>query len=62
MWYITIKNRENGMILEQNIPVDVINKGNRFLDCQKTTTHDWFCVDMFSNVVLISNEMMGWVK
>ena len=58
MWYITIKDRETGVILKQNVPVDKINRGNRFLDCRDAITQEWFCVDTIFSTVLLSNEMI----
>ena len=58
IWYITIKDRKRGTIVKQNVPVDVVNKGTRFLDCHNAITNEWFCVDTFSSTFLISNEMV----
>lgn len=63
IWYITIKDRESGIIVKQNVAVDVVNKGNRFLDCHNAITNEWFCVDTFFSTFLISNEIVkGEIK
>lgn len=58
MWYITIKDRQTGVIMKQNIAVDIIHWGDRFLDCHDAITQDWFCVDTIFSTVLLSNEMI----